>query len=170
MLDPGRDAPARDALAEEARKQIEDSGTVKHENNWGLRKLAYEIGQRTEADYRWFRFEAPSDLLERLDHSLKIADGVLRFRVFKVDPDAPVMAPPGTAAPTTSRERGGAPAAGRPRDDAAPTPPTAPAPAVAPAPAAAPPPSDAPATAPSDEDGAAAAAPASDAASDESSD
>ena len=26
--------------------------------------MAYEINQRTEADYRWFRFEAPTELLE----------------------------------------------------------------------------------------------------------
>ena len=53
--------------------------------------MAYEINQRTEADYRWFRFEAPTELLDALDHNLKIADGVLRFRIFKVDPDAPVI-------------------------------------------------------------------------------
>jgi small subunit ribosomal protein S6 len=105
MLDPGRDAPARDALAEEAKGMIEGAGTLKHENSWGLRKLAYEIGQRTEADYRWFRFEAPTDLLERLDHNLKIADGILRFRVFKVDPEAPVMVPPAVAAPAAGRDR-----------------------------------------------------------------
>ena len=90
MLDPQLDAPARDALAQEARGQIEASGALKHENVWGLRKMAYEIDRRTEADYRWFRFEAPSELLDSLDHNLKIADGVMRFRIFKVDPDAPV--------------------------------------------------------------------------------
>jgi small subunit ribosomal protein S6 len=107
MLDAGQDAPARDALAQQARSQIEGGGTLKQENNWGLRKLAYEISQRTEADYRWFRFEAPAELLEQLDHSLKITDGVLRFRIFKVDQDAPVMVPPPTAAPgpDASRER-----------------------------------------------------------------
>lgn len=107
MLDPGQDAPARDAIAQEARGKIEADGALKHENNWGLRKLAYEIEQRNEADYRWFRFEAPSELLEQLNHSLRITDGVLRFRIFKVDPDAPVMAPPATtgAAPGASRER-----------------------------------------------------------------
>ena len=104
MLDPGRDAPARDALADEAKKQIEGGGTLKHENNWGLRKMAYEISRCNEADYRWFRFEAPTELLESLDHSLKIADGVLRFRIFKVDPDAPVMVPPAVAAPVPGRE------------------------------------------------------------------
>lgn len=107
MLDPEQDAPARDAVAQEAKGQIEASGTLKHENVWGLRKLAYEIKQRNEADYRWFRFEAPTELLEQLDHNLKIADGVLRFRIFKVDADTPVLVPPATAAPgpSSSRER-----------------------------------------------------------------
>ena len=107
MLDPAQDAPARDSLAQQARGQIESAGTLKHENNWGLRKMAYEIAQRTEADYRWYRFEAPTELLEQLDHNLKIADGVLRFRIFKVDPDAPVIVPAavGAAAPASSRER-----------------------------------------------------------------
>jgi small subunit ribosomal protein S6 len=107
MLDPGQDAPARDAVANEAKSQIEAGGTLKHENVWGLRKMAYEINRRTEADYRWFRFEAPTELLEQLDHNLKIADGVLRFRVFKVDADTPVVVPPATAAPgpSASRER-----------------------------------------------------------------
>ena len=94
MLDPQLDAGARDALAGEARGQIEAAGSLKHENAWGLRKMAYEINHRTEADYRWMRFEAPSDLLDSLDHNLKIADGVLRFRIFKVDPETTTNAPP----------------------------------------------------------------------------
>jgi small subunit ribosomal protein S6 len=131
MLDAGQDAPARDALAQQARAQIEAAGTLKHENNWGLRKLAYEIVQRNEADYRWFRFEAPTELLEQLDHSLKITDGVLRFRIFKVDPDAPVMVPPATAAPgpESSRERPPAPPPSAP--PAGEAPPAEPAPEAA---------------------------------------
>ncbi len=105
MLDPQLDAPARDALAQDARGQIEAKGTLKHENSWGLRKMAYEINHRTEADYRWLRFEAPSDLLDSLDHNLKIADGVLRFRIFKVDPGAPVVVPPAVTAAPGPRER-----------------------------------------------------------------
>lgn len=118
MLDPGREDVARDALAQEARARIEAGGALKHENKWGLRKMAYEIAQRTEADYRWFRFEAPSELLDGLNHSLRIADGVLRFRIFKVDADTPVMVPPATGAgPGASRERR---AEGGPQADAEP--------------------------------------------------
>ena len=106
MLDPGPDEAGRDVLAQDVRSKIEAAGTLKHENKWGLRKMAYEIGKRNEADYRWFRFEGPAELLDQLSHSLKIADGVLRFRIFKVDADSPVMVPPAVAAPAHgSRER-----------------------------------------------------------------
>ena len=59
-----------------------------------MRKMAYEIKQRNEADYRFYRFQGEPELLERLDHNLKITDGVLRFRIFKVDPEAPANPPP----------------------------------------------------------------------------
>lgn len=116
MLDPQLDAPARDALAQQARGQIEAAGSLKQENTWGLRKMAYEINRRTEADYRWYRFEAPTDLLDTLDHNLKIADGVLRFRIFKVDPNTPSIVPPAVAAPGP-RERTDGPRDRAPRED-----------------------------------------------------
>ena len=101
---------------QEARRQIEAGGTLKHENNWGLRKMAYEIEQRNEADYRWFRFEAPTELLEQLDHNLKIADGVLRFRIFKVDPERPGDGPARAVAAPGARASASA-ATGRPREE-----------------------------------------------------
>jgi small subunit ribosomal protein S6 len=103
MLDSGLEDSTRDKLADEVRKRIDSGGSLKHEDNWGMRALAYEIRQRTEADYRWFRFEASPELLQQLDHSLKIADGVLRFRIFRVDPKSPVIAPPATGAPATAK-------------------------------------------------------------------
>lgn len=143
MLDPGQDAPGRDAAAGEAKKQIEAKGTLKHENVWGLRKMAYEIDGRNEADYRWFRFEAPVDLLEELDHNLKIADGVLRFRVFKVDADTPVTVPPATAAPGPAASRERPAEAPRPTAEAAPGAAVAEEPAVAAPVAVAEPPAEA---------------------------
>lgn len=110
MLDPGLEESAREELAQQARGRIDSGGTLKHEDSWGLRKMAYEIEQRTEADYRWYRFEAGRELLVDLDHNLKITDGVLRFRVFKVDPESPVgSAPPAVGSappPRPGGERG----------------------------------------------------------------
>jgi small subunit ribosomal protein S6 len=94
MLDPEAADEAREKVAGDVRQAIEGAGTLDQADTWGLRKMAYEIKQRNEADYRFYRFQGEPELLERLDHSLKITDGVLRFRIFKVDPGAPANPPP----------------------------------------------------------------------------
>jgi small subunit ribosomal protein S6 len=143
MLDPETPDERRDQIASEARRRIESAGSLTAERAWGMRKLAYEIRQRTEADYRFFRFETESPLLDELDHNLKITDGVLRFRIFKVDPASPVIEPPPPVSLASSGpSRGGGPrrGPGRGRDDYEQREPapaaTAPAPAAQPAPAA----------------------------------
>ena len=118
MLDPEAADSARDGLADEVRKQIESAGTLDRADNWGMRKIAYEIRQRNEADYRYYRFQGEPELLERLDHNLKIADGVLRFRIFKVDPettDEPAPRRPSGPRPSAT----GAAGSRRPRATAA---------------------------------------------------
>jgi small subunit ribosomal protein S6 len=94
MLDPEAPDERREEIADGARKRIESSGELKHADSWGMRKMAYEIRQRTEADYRIFRFATDGPLLSDLDHTLKITDGVLRFRIFKVDAGTPMITPP----------------------------------------------------------------------------
>lgn len=94
MLDPEVADEGREKVAGDVRQAIEAAGTLDQADTWGLREMAYEIKQRNEADYRFFRFQGEPPLLERLDHSLKITDGVLRFRIFKVDPETPSNPPP----------------------------------------------------------------------------
>jgi small subunit ribosomal protein S6 len=107
MLDPEIPEERREQIASEARSRIESGGTLKHDTGWGMRKLAYEIRQRTEADYRFFRFETQGGLLDDLNHNLRIADGVLRFRIFKVDPRSPAIVPPSAVATSGGTGRGG---------------------------------------------------------------
>jgi small subunit ribosomal protein S6 len=101
MLDPEAADADREKLAGDVKKQIEDAGTLERADNWGVRKMAYEIRQRNESDYRYYRFQAEPPLLERLDHNLKIVDGVLRFRIFKVDPETTSNAPPASERPAS---------------------------------------------------------------------
>ena len=111
MLDPEAPDERRDEIAGNARERIEAAGSLRHNDTWGMRKLAYEIELRNEADYRYYRFEAESPLLDDLDHTLKITDGILRYRLFKVDPRAPLIEPPAGiqlgAPDRESRGRGG---------------------------------------------------------------
>ncbi|MBA2545401.1 MAG: 30S ribosomal protein S6 [Solirubrobacterales bacterium] len=100
MIDPEAADEARESLAGEVKSAIEQSGTLDHADNWGVRKMAYEIKRRNEADYRYFRFQGENELLTKLDHSLKIADGALRFRIFRVEADTPTGAPPVSERPS----------------------------------------------------------------------
>ena len=54
-----------------------------------MRATAFEVRKRTDADYHLLQFHGPVELLEQLDHSLKITDGVLRFRIIKLRPGTP---------------------------------------------------------------------------------
>ena len=94
MLDPEAGDEQRDKIAADVKSKLESGGEVLHEANWGLRKMAYQIDKRESSDYRFFRFNGSKDMLDDFDHSLKITDGVLRFRIFKVDPEAPANPPP----------------------------------------------------------------------------
>ena len=96
MLDPQAADEQRDKVATDAKSKVESAGELKHESIWGMRKMAYEIDKRGEADYRIYRFTGNKELLDDLDHSLKITDGVLRFRIFKVPADSPATVPPDT--------------------------------------------------------------------------
>ena len=106
MLDPEAPDEQREKIAADARARIESAGELRHDEAWGMRKMAYEIRLRTEADYRFFRFQAEPSLLNDLDHTLKITDGVLRFRVFKVDPRAPIISPPPPGSAPRGRREG----------------------------------------------------------------
>ncbi len=167
MLDPEAPDERRDEIAVNARRRIEEGATLKQERAWGTRKMAYEIDQRNEADYRFFRFEQGAGVLDDLNHNLKITDGVLRFRIYKVDPRAPVIDPPppfslaaaGGDRPRGRRDdrgyddrppRGPEPEAEAPSAEAEPAPEAPPPPATDAAPADAEPVAEAPAAAPAE--------------------
>jgi small subunit ribosomal protein S6 len=86
---------------------ISSSGTIVSDHDWGTRALAYEIRHRTDAEYHLLQFHGPATLLASLQRNLRIADGVLRFRIVKLAPGTPAptelpRAEAPAAAPATS--------------------------------------------------------------------
>jgi small subunit ribosomal protein S6 len=65
------------------------NGTVERDDDWGRRPMAFEIRHQPEAEYHLLQFHAPGSLIEELSHTLRITDGVLRFRIIKVRPGTP---------------------------------------------------------------------------------
>ena len=112
LLDPEVPEERRTALVQQIKQQI-DSGdaTLKGDADWGMRRLAFEIDHRREAQYHLFQFEAAPDLLTQLNRSLSIDDSVLRHRIIKLPGEAPEVTPrPAEEAPRRPDDRE------RPRD------------------------------------------------------
>jgi small subunit ribosomal protein S6 len=67
-------------------------GSVERNDDWGTRAMTYQIDHQAEAEYHLLQFTGPPALLDSLSHTLRIDDGVLRFRVIKVLPGTPPLA------------------------------------------------------------------------------
>jgi small subunit ribosomal protein S6 len=61
------------------------SATIDKTENWGRRKLAYEIGPHKEAVYVLHVFTGPSELVKELDRRLKVIDQVVRHLIVRID-------------------------------------------------------------------------------------
>jgi small subunit ribosomal protein S6 len=66
-------------------------------NNWGRRKLAYEIDHRTDGFYTVMEFTAGERTLSELKRILRVSDDVLRHIIVKLPPTYPHKLLPETA-------------------------------------------------------------------------
>ena len=57
------------------------NGTVDNVDNWGKRKLAYEIDGLTDGDYTLIDFHAEPSNIAELDRVLRISDAVVRHMI-----------------------------------------------------------------------------------------
>jgi small subunit ribosomal protein S6 len=100
LLDPEADEERRTNILASLETVIEGQGAVVSRHDWGVRPTAYEVRKRGDADYHLIQFQGTPELLQQLDHALKITDGVNRFRIIKLrhgTPDPPDLRAAATA-------------------------------------------------------------------------
>jgi small subunit ribosomal protein S6 len=105
LLDNQAEEGARAKIVADARASIEAQGELLRHDEWGERPLTYPIDRKANAEYHLLQFHSgAAELLSGLDRSLRITDGVLRFRIIKLKPgvpDAPEM--PSASSPPAVR-------------------------------------------------------------------
>lgn len=106
VLDTEGEDDARAKIVADARTAIEAQGELLRHDDWGDRALAYPIDRKSTGHYHLLQFHAHSpELLSGLDRSLRITDGILRFRIIKLKPgvpEAPDMRSAPAAVPATT--------------------------------------------------------------------
>ena len=76
----------RDAVVEKAKGYITRyNGTITEVEEWGKKKLAYEIQKMNEGYYYVIQFEGETTVPAELEERLRIEETVLRFLCVKQD-------------------------------------------------------------------------------------
>ena len=81
---------ATDEQVTELHTQVEGiaqrmGGTIDKTENWGRRRLAYEIGRHKEGTYVLEVIDGSGELMKEIDRRLKVTDLVIRHLVVRVD-------------------------------------------------------------------------------------
>ena len=74
---------ATQSLQEKFKALIEANGTLESVDEWGKRKLAYEINDEAEGHYVIFNFDSEPAFPAEFERVASITDGVLRTLVVK---------------------------------------------------------------------------------------
>jgi small subunit ribosomal protein S6 len=105
LLDTQIDESVRAKIVADTTATVQAQGELLRYDEWGERPLTYPIDKKATAEYHLLQFHAgSSELLNSLDRTLRITDGVMRFRIIKLAPgvpDAPDMR--SSAAPAARR-------------------------------------------------------------------
>ena len=90
LLDPQVEDGERAKIVADTRAAVEAQGELLRHDEWGERQLAYPIDKKASAEYHLLQFHAgTAELLSGLEHTLRITDGVVRFRIIKLRPGVP---------------------------------------------------------------------------------
>jgi small subunit ribosomal protein S6 len=66
-------------------------GQIEKTDNWGRRKLAYEIGRHKEGTYVLEVIEGTGELMKEIDRRFKVTDLIIRHLVVRIDEEQTVI-------------------------------------------------------------------------------
>ncbi|CDC39203.1 30S ribosomal protein S6 [Butyrivibrio sp. CAG:318] len=77
---------ARAAVIEKAKDLITRfGGTISGVDEWGKKRLAYEIQKMNDGFYYFIKFEAETTAIAEIESQMRIMDNVLRYLCVKVE-------------------------------------------------------------------------------------
>ena len=80
------DDEVRNATLEKVKKLIERfGGQITNVDDWGKKKLAYDIQKMSEAFYYFVQFDAEPTAPAEIEHRMRIKDNVIRYLCVKQD-------------------------------------------------------------------------------------
>ena len=85
VINPNLSEEETQALVEKFKTLIEQNGTIDAVEEWGKRKLAYEINYIADGYYVLVKFTCDGSFVAELERIYHITEGILRSIVIKVE-------------------------------------------------------------------------------------
>ena len=82
------EAQAKEAVGKFKKVLTGAGAKVNHEENWGLKKLAYPIQKKSTGFYNLLEFEGEGDVVSKLDVAFRRDEKVMRFLTVALNKDA----------------------------------------------------------------------------------
>ena len=86
LIHPDLEADLETPLAKVREIITAAGGTITKEDNWGKKKLQYQINREDFAVYVYMDLELPADAPLKISNTFNITDEVLRYLLVTVDP------------------------------------------------------------------------------------
>ncbi|MBO4542965.1 MAG: 30S ribosomal protein S6 [Bacteroidales bacterium] len=67
---------------------VDNKGEIVHQENWGMRKLAYPIKKKSSGFYHLFEFTAEPSFVKEFEIQLKRDERIMRYLTVILDKDA----------------------------------------------------------------------------------
>lgn len=80
---PSVDEDTRNGVIEKFKGIIETNGSLTSIDEWGSRKLAYEINDLTEGYYILLNIEADKEVIAELERVTAITNGIIRHMIVR---------------------------------------------------------------------------------------
>ena len=88
VLSAAIDDEARSAALDRVKDYVEKAGgSITNVDDWGKKKLAYEIQKMSEAFYYFIQFDAETDAPAEIESNVRLMESVIRFLCIKKDED-----------------------------------------------------------------------------------
>ena len=92
IVSPDATEPQITGLHEQVQEVVgRFSGQIDKSENWGRRKLAYEIGPHKEGTYVLEVITGPGELVKELERRLRVSDQIIRHLVVRVDEEISIV-------------------------------------------------------------------------------
>lgn len=86
ILNPSLNEEELKSAADKISDIIKNSGgEILKIDNWGKRKLAYEVNKQKMGVYLLFLFKSPSTVIKKIEDYFKVFEPIVRFMVVKLD-------------------------------------------------------------------------------------